>query len=245
MRHARSNEGLSIDGDAIIPYRSPDSVRVGGDAGLSFNDWNTNQPLPDFQDHITGYNLLKPNETVPDLAATIPPISIRPNDSRFGPPSAVNVPVLKDRNWEAQKQDQQVEIDPDLEWMRSSEISENEDRKRNGRPKKNIKPIESQVGTTKRKPVHQRWYYEPVANLVTMKVDDTVSDELVQPTSNPPMGSNLFVSKADITQDLLSPSQHGVPNELGTVLEISAEQLDMVTDDEIGACYLQARYFIS
>jgi hypothetical protein len=236
MRHARSKEGLSSDGATIIPYRSPDSVRAGGDTDLSFNDWDINQPLPDFQDHITGYNLQKPYEAVPDLAATTAPTSVRPNDSRFGPPSVVNVPVLKDRNWGVQKQ---IDENQDRELLSSNELSEHVDRTKSGRPKREIKPIEPQVGMTKRKPVHQRWYYEPVANLVTKKVDehhvttqehDAVSVEIVQPLSNQPMGSTISVSKAEITQDFLSPSQYGLHNDLGTLLEISAEQLDMVTD---------------
>ncbi len=47
MRSARSKAGHEMDGDIIVPYRSPASIRQ-GDVALSFCEWNENDPLPDF-----------------------------------------------------------------------------------------------------------------------------------------------------------------------------------------------------
>ena len=57
MRTARARDGMHLDGDMIIPYRAPVSIREGGDEELSFRDWDESEPLPDFQDHITGHQL--------------------------------------------------------------------------------------------------------------------------------------------------------------------------------------------
>lgn len=93
MRSVRSKESLSIDGDVIIPYRSPEAVRGGSDLDLSFRDWSEQQPLPQYQDHVTGFNLSQPRMTRKTTAPkpTDYPY-VQPNNPSFGPPSVVKVP---------------------------------------------------------------------------------------------------------------------------------------------------------
>jgi hypothetical protein len=86
---------LQVDGDVIIPYRSPLSVRNGGDEDLSFKDWDEEQPLPSYQDHVTGYGLAQPRSLRP-RSDPKPDESqyVHPSHSSFGPPSMVKVPYV-------------------------------------------------------------------------------------------------------------------------------------------------------
>ncbi len=94
MRTARTRNGLSVEGDSIIPYRSPRSIRNNGEDVTSFRDWNISQPIPAFHDHVTGQLMTRP--PVPKMT----PVHERdvtkyvyPNNPHFGPPSVVRVPV--------------------------------------------------------------------------------------------------------------------------------------------------------
>jgi hypothetical protein len=94
MRHARATEGLCVDGEMIIPYWSPESVRTGSMEELSFKDWDIQQPIPEYQDHISGHHLQQPDHPMfpTDESKPLGYPTVQPNDSRFGPPSVVKVP---------------------------------------------------------------------------------------------------------------------------------------------------------
>ncbi len=95
MRNVRSQQGMKIEGDVIIPYRSPITIREGCQADLSFTDWEETHPLPQYQDHITGFHLAQPTKSRGSSSPkpTDYPF-VKPNDSRFGPPSVVKVPYI-------------------------------------------------------------------------------------------------------------------------------------------------------
>jgi hypothetical protein len=60
MRAARHAAGLSPDGEQLIPYRSPPCMRGNSDLSYSFLDWSASDPLPTFEDHVSGVNLSRP-----------------------------------------------------------------------------------------------------------------------------------------------------------------------------------------
>ena len=102
MRTARTMNGLGLEGDVIIPYRSPSSIQLVDDPILSFQDWKDNDPLPEFQDHVSGYPLSRPVvervETTP--TPTDDDAFVYPDNPAFGPPSVVKtsrVPKAKQK----------------------------------------------------------------------------------------------------------------------------------------------------
>ena len=62
MREARTRVGLIPDGDILVTYRS----RTGREENIetSFGKWKEEDPLPTYQDHITGFSMASP----PDVA---------------------------------------------------------------------------------------------------------------------------------------------------------------------------------
>jgi hypothetical protein len=184
MRNVRAQQGMTIEGDVIIPYRSPVSMREGCQADLSFTDWEESHPLPQYQDHITGFRLAPPTKS--REASSPKPTDhpfVKPNDSRFGPPSVVKVPYIptaqtlpQDKIVHAQQQldpdfdidenlDQQGEISMD-EPVQPGELAETEgpltvNSKKSRRRKKKTQPT-SDAGTFIKRPVGQRYYYETV-----------------------------------------------------------------------------------
>ncbi len=61
---------------------------------LSFKDWDADQPIPDFQDQVSGHPLTRPHRSLmkEDTAKPVGYPYVQPNDARFGPPSVVKVP---------------------------------------------------------------------------------------------------------------------------------------------------------
>jgi hypothetical protein len=56
MRTARSQAGLHPDGESLVTYRSPPVMRD-GPPEVSFKDWTEADPLPSFDDDVTGFEL--------------------------------------------------------------------------------------------------------------------------------------------------------------------------------------------
>ncbi len=59
MRHARVQAGQSPDGEPLVAYRSPGVMRDGPSA-VSFEDWSEADPLPPFDDDVSGFELYSP-----------------------------------------------------------------------------------------------------------------------------------------------------------------------------------------
>ncbi len=95
MRHARTNSGLPVDGEALTAFRSPLSSAPDSCDDLSFQDWKVGDRLPAYEDHVTGISLHDalhpPRLETPD----VPPDWPRryPNHPAFGPRSTVPVPA--------------------------------------------------------------------------------------------------------------------------------------------------------
>ena len=93
MRHARSEAGQHPDGEPLVTYRSPGIMRD-GPLGVSFHDWAETNPLPSYDDDVSGFELFSPgcfpdevDEPRPDGHPTHCP------DRPGFAPSFVNVPA--------------------------------------------------------------------------------------------------------------------------------------------------------
>ena len=60
MREARTRVGLIPEGEILLTYRAPNSPRVPREEDMSFGEWGSEDPLPTYNDHITGYTLASP-----------------------------------------------------------------------------------------------------------------------------------------------------------------------------------------
>ncbi len=81
-------------------YRSPQVPGGPKDEDTSFGEWKQDDPLPLFQDHVTGFPLVSPPDETAHTSPEKPKDWPRkqPCHPAFGPPSVVKVPVpWKDR----------------------------------------------------------------------------------------------------------------------------------------------------
>ncbi len=121
MREARIKSGLGPEGESLVVYRSPQVPGGQKESETSFGEWKTDDPLPLFQDHVTGYPLVSPSDETAHTSLEKPDDWPRkqPCHPAFGPPSVVKVPVpWNDRGEssrvpEDQADDQQEEDDID------------------------------------------------------------------------------------------------------------------------------------
>ncbi len=98
MREARTRVGLIPEGEILLTYRAPHVPGFPREEDISFGKWGSEDPLPSYNDHVTGYTLASPPDetasTTPERPEDWP--SYRPSHPSFGPPSVVAVP----RPWE-------------------------------------------------------------------------------------------------------------------------------------------------
>ena len=113
MREARVKQGMDPDGEALTAYRSPHYPGVERDEETSFKQWKDNDPLPSFQDHVTGYALSSPQDSTADTtgerSSDWP--HQQPEHPSFGPRSAVKVPLP----WGENKKTSQMTLDDQVE----------------------------------------------------------------------------------------------------------------------------------
>jgi hypothetical protein len=119
MRTARSRNGLGVEGDVIVPYRAPQSMRESEDASLSFAGWNVDQPLPHYQDHVTGHNLMAPSVSQDGSPKSARQVSryIQPNNPNCGPPSTIKVPRYRRNMLEDESHSNSAEVIGDMTKM--------------------------------------------------------------------------------------------------------------------------------
>jgi hypothetical protein len=247
MRTARANEGLSLEGDVIIPYRSPESVRAGGPESLSFQEWDHHQPIPDYQDHITGHKLVRPSHQV-WLDCKPKPLdypTVQPNDPRFGPQSVVKVPFQSGCSAEDKIVFAQQQLDPFYDVNDEDESDKVLSRTRRNDSKKVKTPKE-----TKRRPVKQRWFYEPVSTPALVSQLDLEGEKMLI-AGEPQIGESLTSINMAVPEIELSTNEEinfdkskcGLPDSVGIVEVISDEGLASIPINENGACMLQGTLF--
>ncbi len=85
--------GLAPEGEVLVTFRAPFCVRDDCPAELSFDEWQPTDPLPEFNDDITGFGLGSPSGNLVDEPEDHPlrPVHF-PDHPAFGPVSYVGVP---------------------------------------------------------------------------------------------------------------------------------------------------------
>jgi hypothetical protein len=243
MRNARAQNGLPLVGDSIVAYRSPMTIREGERDEFSFCGWSIEDPLPEFQDHVSGHKLTRPPIEKTTKNHVEGSSFSHPNNPMFGPASVVKVhpppkfkcqlvedrEIVGDHNSEANDEQDELEhkdqaLDQTLGTSRPSRV----------RAKESTKPRETQ----KRKPVNQRWYYEPVSQLamdtsITDKVDSKVILDTAISTANDKYEWAVAMESLFIA----------LPEGLGEVVPWNEKIFQEITDDEIGARQLQGLLF--
>jgi hypothetical protein len=82
-----------MDGDVLLTFRSPASLRDGCPPELSFGEWTESDPLPPHDDDVEGFNLASPPGSLVQEPQDIQGLPYHvPNHPGF-PPSAVCVPI--------------------------------------------------------------------------------------------------------------------------------------------------------
>ena len=66
MREARTRMGFAPDGESLVTYRSPHLRGQVKDEETSFAEWKESDPLPTYQDHVSGYSLVSPPDDTAD-----------------------------------------------------------------------------------------------------------------------------------------------------------------------------------
>jgi hypothetical protein len=100
MRVARVATGMGPNGEAFHPVRAPKG-NLCGDPELSFADWVSADPLPQYDDHVTNWKLHRPDDSElistsdhkgnPGTASTSRGSVHYPSHPTFGAPSSVPV----------------------------------------------------------------------------------------------------------------------------------------------------------
>ncbi len=122
------------------------------DEEAEFAKWKEDDPLPPYLDDITGHNLVSPSDdTLQDLGEK--PVDWPTyflSNPLFGPPSVVPVPTPGGT------------VKPVGEAGEMEEESSDAAPKNKERPKRNMVPGQPKDGRRERRPVKERWFYEPV-----------------------------------------------------------------------------------
>ncbi len=88
------HSGLAPEGDVLVTFRAPFCVRDGCPADLSFAEWQPNDPLPEFNDDISGFGLGSPSGNLIEEPEEHPDRPVHfPDHPAFGPTSSVGVPI--------------------------------------------------------------------------------------------------------------------------------------------------------
>jgi len=166
MREARTKGGLDPDGDSLVVYRSQKGERDANEDDLSFEDWNESDELPLYEDHVNGFALDEPsNEEVLDTCAKDPSWpTYTPNNPAFGAPSCVKIPIPGEV------------IRTKMKTAVNKPAIENQTPGGDSKAKEDNNHIFNEIASSEeknelllpekpvRRPVKDRWYYEPVVD---------------------------------------------------------------------------------
>jgi hypothetical protein len=241
--------GMDPDGERIIAYRSP-GQQV--DKELSFEDWSAEDELPPYQDHVEGFNLSRLDDGIGD--DTMPceegwPTHT-PDHPAFGPGSIVKIPVPKDII--AMKGDGKDTPFNTIDQGIIEENSEVETGPRRTQRNRKKQPAENEkVENPVKRPARDRWFYQEVvvspAKINVIGEDIFPKNEELKPVIGTVVEKETFFEEGneDLHHEL---KQHvseliNLPEWIGPYQDIEHNQLDGISNDEIGASFLQGTLF--
>ena len=167
MREARMKGGMNPDGEEIIAYRAPRITPEEGEDDLSFGEWNVQDKLPAFQDHVEGFTLVQPQDDTGD--ANVPRDAGWPNHiphhPLFGPSSGVKVPVPGEMMMgrDSVRDHTVLELN-DEKGSRRSGRNRMKTKLTNHHPDELVKPSKRRV--------QDRWFYETVPAILAQTTSD-------------------------------------------------------------------------
>ncbi len=95
MRTARETSGLAANGERLTVFRSPSSIRDNCEMDLSFGDWGSTDPLPDFENAMEiVFDRSPPTGTLVHPPAANGDLPSRFPDHPDFPPSGVSIPII-------------------------------------------------------------------------------------------------------------------------------------------------------
>ncbi len=181
--------------------------------------------------------------------------SFQPDHPSFGPESSVKVYVPSEILLHQKEEDQLLSA-PSVFSRDGSE-----GRRRSGRNRMKG-TSHKQVGdreSTSRRPVKERWYYEPVsanvANVLEDNEDMDLDDGTEEMIKNLVRAEDKYEVAIAMQPEAVYPWNHSMsftgsasknsqlPSSLGSLEPILGEDLDSLQDNEIGACFLQGTLF--
>jgi hypothetical protein len=240
MREARIQGGSLPDGEKleIVKYRSPKRENDVSDKELSFEQWEVQDELPPFQDHVKGFSLVDPKDDTGD--DTLPRRedcpSYTPDHPAFGPESCVKVPIP----FEIMIQKDEVigVPTPQSDQYETEIIGTDRSMRSRDNTKVEMNTKESQLT---RRPVKDRWFYETIP-MQMGKVTESNLDTVNSLTMSGEESSDI-VGSDETTGSASAMSIEDKPHTLGPLLEIGAEVIEEIEDAESGAYYLQGTIF--
>ncbi len=204
MRLARQASGLEANGEALTTFRSPASLRDGSPPELSFGNWSDSDPLPNFEDDVTGFSLGPPSGPLVHEPREIPELPVHiPNHPGFGP-SAVVVPIPASSMIGFQSTDRGASVSSEARDGSLPDTGDVSRPRRSGRNQKARSTTDSGKGNvgpsglTKRL-VRDRWSYENV-------LSSTPSDSTEESSPNSDIGTG--------NSDAVGPGSGSVPSSL-------------------------------
>ncbi len=160
MRLARQVSGLEPEGETLITFRSPASLRNGSSPELSFGDWAESDSLPAFEDDVTGFSLGAPPEPLVHEPREISDLPVQVPDHPGFSPSAIVVPIPASAAISVLS-DEIVQSGGPVKQDDASKPRRSErNRVRNGVSDNNM--VGERSPEEPRCPVRDRWYYENV-----------------------------------------------------------------------------------
>jgi hypothetical protein len=175
MREARARGGLIPDGEGLVVYR-PRSGVSGEDKikeSVSeeddvFTTWMENDPLPPYLDDITGHQLISPpDDTMHDIGQKSEMLNVRyPSHPLFGPESVVPV-----------SQPASARVTPMIVDTENEIVEDSGEEKSARRSRRTVKTNDLPRKVDTRRPVKDRWFYEPVLSSETSMLTCVPVDE--------------------------------------------------------------------